>query len=260
MTGAQHTSVSLFLQLTEYLRIRVMGQQKVDWGIALLQIASDEKLKIPEGFLNAIGAAFDEVGNYQKAIYYYGLLVPMHEEADENHPSLGILYCNLGVSYWRLGELEMAEDYLKRSLKIQQLHGKLSGAARSLMNLANIYYQRWEMAEALPFAQEAVQVAHQTEDAYLQAQLTSSLAFHMVGSLQFDEAAPVYEEAIRLLEKIGDEIGLAQAKFNYALLCNLLKDIPKARQLAKESLLVFQHYQMPDAQKVRTQLAKWSGG
>jgi tetratricopeptide (TPR) repeat protein len=141
---------------------------------------------------------------------------------------------------------------------LEEKRGNLVGWALSLMNLSEVAYARWDMERALQISLDAMKIIEQTDNLHLQAQFSANIAVHMVAIFQFDEAAPIYEQAIEKLTQIGDEIYLAEVRFNYALLCRILKKYTLGRELAVQSLQVFEQVGMkPEAKKARDLLQKY---
>jgi tetratricopeptide (TPR) repeat protein len=63
---------------------------------------------------------------------------------------------NLGVIYWTRGELDRAEEMLKKSLAINEKLGRQEGMAASYGNLGNIYWTRGELDRAEEMLKKAL--------------------------------------------------------------------------------------------------------
>lgn len=249
--------LTLYLRLAHYLGIRGLWESKLKWGLALLRLAKQGRLGQLIALMNSIGTAYDELDDFETALDFYQQSLELAMKAEISDARLSPSYSNIAVTLWHMGRIDEGLDYAQRALDLERQQGNLNAVAQSLMNMAQMHYERWEMAEGLALAQEARSVAYEVGDVYLCAQFTSAVATHMVANLQFDEAAPVYEEALRILGEIRDEVGLARAQFNYALLLRILKDIERARDLCFKSIATLERYGLHhEAKRVKELLPK----
>ena len=58
---------------------------------------------------------------------------------------------NIGSNYKLQGDVELALDYYKKSLKIEEKIGSHDGIATSLSNIGIIYFRQGEYEKAIPF-------------------------------------------------------------------------------------------------------------
>ncbi len=242
--------LALYLSLAGYLHMRELWAERRDWGAAILRRGFRVGQGRAAAFFNSLGMAYDDLGDYAMAVQLYEGCIDLWH-VDEDDPVLSRVYSNLGMAYWKLDDLDKAQDYVRRAMAMERQKGRLRALAMSLMNLAYIHYSRWEMAECLDLTRQAMEIAEELRDPYLEAQFTGALAVNMVANLMFDEAAPIYERALEHLAAFGDAITLARTRFNYALLCRVLKRNDQARQLALDALDVFERYRLPEANQAR---------
>ncbi len=246
----------LFIGLSEYLELRAVWNDKIRWGEALLRQllrcnpeSEDAVLLNNIGLLNNLATAYDAIGDYKTALPFYEYII--HTLGD-HYPSITKIYSNIAVTLWRLDRIDEALVYAERALTNERQTGESDAIAQSLMNISQMYYHRWEMEKSLTLAREAREMAQAGNNPYLQANIMAQVAMHMVGTLQFDEAVPVYEEALKLLAQVGHTLELARTRFNYALLCRILKRETDAKSLAQTALKTFEDYQVDvDATKAR---------
>jgi tetratricopeptide (TPR) repeat protein len=249
-----------FANLLDYLEKRGLAQDGVRWGMSLFTRLAESDGNISLRLVNALASMLDMAGDFEGALQFYQLIINAQGE-DAPLSAQASVYSNIATVYMRMNKVEEAMEYNTRALTLERQLDDRMGVATSLVTRANILYRRLtldDMAEALRLGQEAVEMVRGTDNLFLQAQFTTSLAMFMVGNFQFDEAAPVYEEAIQRLAEVQAEIGLAQACFNYALLCRVLKRHDDSRRLARAALDTYRRYDLPDARRVEEMLNKWS--
>ena len=92
----------------------------------------------------------------------------------------------LGLSAFKIGDFELAEDALERSLELDPNHQK------SLLNLTRVFLSTERADEALGLIEKAREIDHAIPDVYR----LKGRALHALG--QLTEAADAYREAIRI--------------------------------------------------------------
>lgn len=110
-----------------------------------------------QGYLNTIGICFEKIGQLDSAIYYYNRSlhfldhnVPMlAEDARFRSRARGIIYGNLGGAYAKLNKLELGEEFLKKSISINDHpKGEPRDARTAKVKLARLYIQKGDLKRA----------------------------------------------------------------------------------------------------------------
>src|SRR5476651_2310972 len=101
--------------------------------------ASDLKnITLQAGALNVIGAAYEDLGNYQSALKQHYLALRLFEKAN-NAYGMAMVKSNIGRVYMQTGKLKDAITYLSKA----EEGAKQTGQDRILLyvysNLANVY-------------------------------------------------------------------------------------------------------------------------
>ena len=86
----------------------------------------------------------DDMGQYQKAVQQYD--AALHIRANSS------LYSNMGLCYQRLGDYEASESAYLNALKISEKN------AFAWNNLSALYFRKGEYAQALDYAEEAIEL------------------------------------------------------------------------------------------------------
>lgn len=88
--------------------------------------------------------ALDDMGQYQKAIQQYDAALHIR--------LCSTLYSNMGLCYTRLGDYDASENAYLNALKVDEKN------AFAWNNLASLYFRRGEYAEALDYAEQAIDI------------------------------------------------------------------------------------------------------
>lgn len=97
-------------------------------------------------------------GNYQEAIRYFKPVEELLEKASYDVKKSG-LYHNLGLCYFHLGQYEEAEKYLFKSVNLYSREKDTFGLIVSYMDIANLYYEQYQDALAIPYYEKAYQLS-----------------------------------------------------------------------------------------------------
>lgn len=100
-----------------------------------------------------MGSAFNERGEYEKAIAEFKQAIELNPRDHES-------YTSLGATYYRQGDMEQAEEMF---LKASSMH---PGAFRARNNLGNVYSVRGETDRALQAYGEAIKIKPDFSEAY----------------------------------------------------------------------------------------------
>jgi tetratricopeptide (TPR) repeat protein len=206
--------------------------------------------------INCIANAFNEMGDYENAIFTYQAMIERIGEDESRQSALARVYNNLGVVYWKLERFAEAEDHLRRAVDLEERYGSPYAVAMLMANLAQVLKHQDKNEEALEVMRQAVALAGQLQDQMLKTELLPVLANHLMRNRLYEEADVAYGKSLELLEAIQDELGLAQAKHDYAILCYITRHPQRALQLAQESLAVFEAYGHAYAQSARELIAQ----
>jgi len=130
----------------------------------LLNEAESEFLKVSIDFQfyykvrSNLGDISLENNNFKKAIYYF-LDVAQLPEYKVYDFKKSAIYHNLGLCYFHLQDYPTAEDYLFKSVHLQELEKDTSGLIASYMDIANLYYEQYQDKLAIPYYEKAYQLS-----------------------------------------------------------------------------------------------------
>src|ERR1700739_733673 len=88
--------------------------------------------------VSIIGVAYENKGNYPKALEYYLKALKINEER-ENKNGIANCYNDIGVVYEIQSEYSKALEYYFKALKIREEKANKKGMANCYNNIANVY-------------------------------------------------------------------------------------------------------------------------
>lgn len=125
---------------------------------------------------------------------------------------------NLGVAYYKRGDLDEAGTVLQQALNTLQNLGDLAHAAVALGNLGLIYRARGELDTAEACFQESLAASRASNDKPGESQALSNLGLIHKARGEFDEALDCHQTDVAICEETGDTYGLVTALLNRALI------------------------------------------
>jgi predicted ATPase/class 3 adenylate cyclase len=86
------------------------------------------------------------------------------------------------------------------------------------------------------FAEEALDIHREHEDAWGVARSVFMLGYAAIESGDFPSAKPLFEETVQLMVELGHEQYVGQATFNLAWACDELGDVARGKELSSDNL------------------------
>jgi len=147
-----------------------------------------------------------ELGQYAEALPLFEEAMPLAETLDD--PLRLIRSVGpLGTVYEKLGRYEEARRHYERALTLARRAGLEGLEATALMNLAGLHLLTGDLTSALSDSEQALAKARAAEDRYQIAQSLSTRALVLHRAARYDEALPLYRQALEALHRLGDVIG-----------------------------------------------------
>jgi CHAT domain-containing protein len=146
----------------------------------------------------------------------------------------------LGTVYEKLGRYDEARRYYERALSLARQAGLEGLEAAALGNLAGLHLLTGDLTSALRDSEGALAKARAAEDRYQIAQSLSTRALVLHRAARYDEALPLYKEALDALHRLGDVISevrlrlhQGQALAETGQLAEALAEFEEAHQSAR---------------------------
>jgi len=148
--------------------------------------------------LTNLGSAYRLAGRFEEALRAYTDALEIHRQTNSRWGQSLSLH-GIGSTYYAIGELDLAEDYLERALPIAEEIRDGRGQASILENLGNISYLRTEFVVALQRHEKSfsrtVSMANRPHRLVIVAKDLSALGRHDEANVAATEARAMAEAA-----------------------------------------------------------------
>lgn len=152
-----------------------------------------------------LASVYDARGDWENAIRLYRLGIADAEKINDKSV-LASFWNNLGVAYQNSGNPSSAQDAFRRSLKTLDQAGESSSvrAARTLLNLAEIYAELNETSRAAGFFQQAIHMSQEVGDPSMEISAWNNLGAFYARSGEATESIRCYETCLNLAVQVGE--------------------------------------------------------
>jgi len=116
--------------------------------------------------------------------------------------------------------------------------GDLNNAARTLNDLAAIYYQRGDLAKAQTMWQEAIEVFRRVGDTQGLAASANNVGDVLLTRGKLDEARKLLEQSVAGYSLIGDRVGVALAMVDLGQAALQKGDLPSAKSNYEQAITI----------------------
>ncbi len=127
-------------------------------------------------FHNNLGATYEYLGNYQKALEEMEKAVSVGERYQVPDPSQGTYFNALGLLYVKLGRTEDGVSLYQKALAYHRTHGNTLGEASSLINLGAAAEILERDAKSREYFEQALAIAQKEERSDLEATIYNNLS------------------------------------------------------------------------------------
>ncbi|MDH4474193.1 MAG: tetratricopeptide repeat protein [Fluviicola sp.] len=129
-----------------------------------------------------------ELGDYSQAIIYFKELEQVSQDKLVFYKKSGVLH-NLGLCYFHLQVFNQAEEYLTKGATLQANQKDTTGLIISYMDIANLYYEQYQDALAIPYFEKAYQLSKRVNNFELKQNAALNMAV-------VEENRKYYKEAL----------------------------------------------------------------
>lgn len=147
----------------------------------------------------AIGNIFLDQGEYDEAINYYQMALPVYIQRQSELRQASVTN-NLGMAYLRLNQLDSAHHYLTRSLGVK-IRVDSSSLPYTLNMLGELFIQKRNFDSALYYFDQSSQVIDVLDDGYLRANNSYHRAKLAIATDQLDLAKSLILESVSYAER-----------------------------------------------------------
>lgn len=186
------------------LNLRQHPRESISWlEKALIAVQTTNDRAAEAIYLNNLGLAYKNLGEFERAIKFYEqqliLVREIKDQYSENY-ALG----NLGGAYTLLGELQRAIGFYEQALVIQRKNNDQRGEGTVLGNLGFAYMQLGEFQRAIEFYEQALIIMQNIGDRRKENIIRSNMSRALYDAGNRIEAIKEAEASLRILELIKD--------------------------------------------------------
>ena len=205
------------------------------WNYALKYFIKNQDKFGESACYTNLGNAYDNLGDFRKAIEYYEKSLGIAEEIEDK--SVEAKICgNLGAAYNSLGDFRKAIENLEKSLEIAKEIGDKSVEANCYTNLGNAYDNLGDFRKAIEYYEKSLGIAEEIEDKSVEAKICGNLgaAYNSLGD--FRKAIENLEKSLEIAKEIGDKSVEANCYTSLGVAYDNLGDFRKAIEFYEKSL------------------------
>ncbi|MDX2249890.1 MAG: ATP-binding protein [Bacteroidia bacterium] len=176
------------------------------------------------------------LGRFSPSVDYAFQALDQFQTANDSS-GLSSILGNIGVLYWKLGNLEKSREYLEKGLLIDSAMGYKWGMASKNSNISTLLVDKERWAEALPYLRKAKTLFAQFGDSSILPHTFINLGNAMRSLKAYDSAFYYLDHARILCQKRNLEGDLDRLYYCYGLTWQDLNEYSKADSNFRVSLL-----------------------
>ena len=151
-----------------------------------------------------LGGIALELEEFSKALKYFLELMELPENQLRNFKQDIILH-DIGICYMYLERFEESEEYLLKSLKLQEKKQDTSLIAGTYMDIANLYYEQYKDDQAIPLFEKAYALSKTTNDFVLKRNAAVSMAAVEENRKNYSKSIDYRKEYEQWKDSINDQ-------------------------------------------------------
>ena len=185
--------------------------------------------------LSSIATAYEDQGQYQRAIDHYEQALVINREAKNRVEEAGTLY-SLGRSYGRLGQYEKAIEFLEQATAIYRDVENRAGLGRALggVGVAYLFLGRYE--KGIEYLEQALPIYRELKDRNGEGLLLNNLgaSYHYLG--RYEKATGYVEQALAISREVKNKTRESAALQSLGVLYVALGRPEKAIEFLEQAL------------------------
>lgn len=191
-----------FAHFLRYFRGKSLYRKK------LFREARREFQLIPPGFVLSTSAKMGlgevnlELEDYKTALAYFEEVEGLSELRFVSESSL---LHNIGVCHLHLSDFAQSEEYLLKSITLQEKEGDTSNLITGYMDIANLYYEQYKDDLAIPFFEKAYRLSKQYDDLVQKETAAFNMAAVEENRKDFEKALVYRKEYEQWRDSLNDQ-------------------------------------------------------
>jgi len=160
----------------------------------------------------------------------------MAEEGD-HEGRFGAQVVRAYAARWE-GDSRVAEEASQAALAAAQAAGRADLESQAAIGLALLHVSRYEMAQAAPLIDRALELADESGSLLVRADALGAKGTLLRHRGELDEAEQLYEEALALLAESGGAVLQGKLTNQLALAAWAKRDLPRAERLLRDAIRI----------------------
>lgn len=151
-----------------------------------------------------LGVNFLELKQYKKAIKYFK---EIEKTPIAKHPvfKIRVIYQNLGICYLLLDQFAAAEEYLLKSLELQEKENDPLSTYGIYNEIANLYYLQYKDAQAIPYFEKAYALSKKVKDFDKKREASKNMAVVEENRGNFKQALAYRKESEQWKDSLNNQ-------------------------------------------------------
>jgi CHAT domain-containing protein/Tfp pilus assembly protein PilF len=156
--------------------------------------------------LNNIGAVYDSLGQYPKALEFYQQALAISKEIGDKAGE-GTALNNIGLVYNSLEQYPKALEFYQQALAILKEIDDKATEGVTLGNIGSVYDDLGQYPKALEFYQQALAISKEVGDKATEGSTLNNIGNVYVNLEQYPKALEFHQQALAINKEIGDKAG-----------------------------------------------------
>ncbi len=213
------------------------------------QQLKENALKRKPRSLSSIGIVYDNTGEYVKSIEYYLKALKYHEKSGDKKGEATTLG-NIGLVYNNLREYKTAMDFYNKAVAIDTKLENYNGLGRHFGNMAIVLEEQNKQEEALEYYFKALTLKEQYSNPYDVAYTLGNIGNAYASKADkdgvsakerevlFNKALEYDNKALKMLQEIGDQNGIARNLGNIGIIYSKQKKTAEAEKYLVKAIAI----------------------
>lgn len=155
------------------------------------------------GFQRMIGACYDAMYRYARALEHYRAAAALYDRIGERQPAgRALVLRDIGYTYYQLDQLDRAKQHLTHSLRLSRELREETEVATSLLNLSRVYKKQDSLAQARKLVRKALEISRRTGSAILTADARRDLGGIALEAGRYERAEEYLLDAVRAYREL----------------------------------------------------------
>ena len=193
-----------------------------------------------------MGVIYDQMGSTYFMQGGYPQAIEYYKKSLEIHADMGneqdvaVEYGNLGNVYRQQGDYERAIQAHKKAIELNIKTGRESGAAKQYGNLGSVYFLQGQYDLVIETHQKGLEIFLRIGD-----QQGAASVYAILGDVHgrlgnYEQAIQIYQRALEIMQRIGDEPNAATIYGNLAAVYQEMGDVGQALAYYNQALKILE--------------------